>query len=262
MAFQVVEFKLVSSWEDMYPTLNIESTNFPQKIVLTEDDIKVLAGYDLLCFPEKTTKCHKLTKTKIKKFYLSLVDYLTDEFALISSNSNSNSNSNTMSCDGKEIYNALYDYEFEPETIDFIKVEWKFFVYMNADRQIAASCMVEHNKVYNTFEIHSVCVGQSGKGYCTEFIPLVFENLKTNYRDFTEIRVYCRTNNPHACKCYGHIQNVNLISNEETTAYVFYNKDKINSPVTTLPQLKTQTLVGGGKNKKKTKPVKKITKKV
>jgi hypothetical protein len=247
MDFQVVEFKLVPSLEYQ---LNIESTNSAQKIVLTEDDIKVLAGYDLVCFPEKAAKCHKLTKTKIKKFYLSLVEYLTDDFTLLSSNSNSNSNSNTMSCDGKEIFNALYDYEFELETIDFIKVEWKFFVYINAARQIAASCMVEHNKVYNTYEIHSVCVGQSGQKHCQNFIPLVFENLKTNYRDFTEIRIYCKTDNPRACGCYAHIPNVNILTNPATTAYVLYNKDKINSP---------QTPVVGGKNKKKVKPVKKTT---
>ena len=165
MEFQLVEFKV--SFDDV---LNIESVGLREKMFLKEDEMKVLAAQDLACFPQK---CTKLTNTKIRKYYVDLVDFLTKEVVLVSnSNSNSNSNSkfnsnsNSMSCDGKMLYDGLYRTEFEEAAPTSSKVAWKFFVYMEKGTNvIAASCLVERNLIYNTYEIHSVCVGEIGKGH-------------------------------------------------------------------------------------------------
>lgn len=226
---EVVEFRVEVSDEFH---LNIESVNHTPKIILTKDNIELLAEYDLTCFPQK--KCKKITNKIRRQYYLSLIEFLTDDFEIYSE-----SDSDSMICDDDDTtiyYNGFYGIEFKQvneNTKSNRKVEWKFFAYM-INNLIAASCLVEHNLIYNSYEIHSVCVGEIKKGHCGNFIPKVFEHLGKGIpfkEDYSEIKIYCENANEAACKCYDKIPNVCKISKKNTTAYVLYS-GKINQKTT------------------------------
>lgn len=80
---------------------------------------------------------------------------------------------------------------------------WELFAITSGTRSVQASCLVEFNDIYQTCEIHEVCVATSGQGYCTKLITAVRDHIsRGDSGAMREIRVYCAKNNPAACACY------------------------------------------------------------
>jgi len=245
--YEIVEFAVN---EDDF-NLNIASVTNPE-IVLGEDNMKSLAAYESVCFPEEIAipaagaipllvqllaqqPTHgSAAHNAGNKYYLSLIEFLTNEYILLEDSSDSEDSEDSMSCDEKQVFTGLYRERFEinKECADSkkVEVEWKFFIYMakNADKiaeiaEIAASCLVKHNKNKNSYEIHSVCVGESGKRHCSAFIPGVFKYLQSNDKSFSEIRIYCEQSNKGACACYAKIPGTTITTEENKTHYILLN---------------------------------------
>lgn len=110
----------------------------------------------------------------------------------------------------------------------FVKNEGNFFDFMRSVRktllvvsydtkgknkinenQIVASCTVELDTAYNTFEIHNVCVApdHQGKGVCKKFIPVVMNRFFKLFPNMREGRIICERKNKAACSCYTHMLN-------------------------------------------------------
>lgn len=75
-------------------------------------------------------------------------------------------------------------------------------------KPVVASCLVQLDHVFGSFEIFTVCVSheQRGKGVCKAFIPQVVHHYldrRDLYPSSREVRIYCERHNPAACACYG-----------------------------------------------------------
>ena len=100
---------------------------------------------------------------------------------------------------------------------------WELFALISGTKTVEASCLVEFNDVYQTCEIHEVCVATSGKGYCSELITKVRDHIRRGESGkMREIRVYCAKNNPAACACYSKVFRGSLrIQSAAANAFVY-----------------------------------------
>lgn len=100
---------------------------------------------------------------------------------------------------------------------------WELFVILNAKKQVDASCLVLFNDLYQTCEIHEVCVATTGQGYCKQLIGQVRDHIiRGDSGKMREIRVYCNRSNIAACKCYASVFSKSLrIDRPQTSAFVF-----------------------------------------
>jgi predicted GNAT superfamily acetyltransferase len=70
---------------------------------------------------------------------------------------------------------------------------------------VLASCVIVFDKLYRTVEVHSVCVASAsrGQGACGRLMQEVIAHIELRRHDrVREIRVFCESGNPAACKCY------------------------------------------------------------
>ena len=75
---------------------------------------------------------------------------------------------------------------------------------------VVASCTIEHQPLYNSYEVHAVCVNPKfrGKGMCLKMLRLVMRHV-SNKRTSAEVKakplllkIYCEAHNTAACRCY------------------------------------------------------------
>ena len=78
----------------------------------------------------------------------------------------------------------------------------EIFALLNKDKSIAASCILEYNKKYNTCEIHEVCVNikYQGQGLCGQLLQSAL--LYLGDRHVFHAQIYCMDKNKPALKCY------------------------------------------------------------
>lgn len=101
---------------------------------------------------------------------------------------------------------------------------WELFVLMTKDtHKIAASCLVHFNDIYQSCEIHEVCAGIPGKGYCKELLKKVRSYISNGLSGpMSEIRIFCEGANAAACKCYSNVfPNARLFENSSVTGFVY-----------------------------------------
>lgn len=100
---------------------------------------------------------------------------------------------------------------------------WELFVIVNDKKKVDASCLVEFNDIYQTCEIHEVCVATPRKGYCKELITRVRDHIAAGSSGpMREIRIYCEKSNPAACACYSRIfENGIKIITPASNAFVY-----------------------------------------
>ncbi len=89
-----------------------------------------------------------------------------------------------------------------PDVFDALFLCIHLMVMHTAKGEYIASCLMAYNKLYDTCEIHEVCVNADwrGKGVCGELIKHVFGVLQA--RKVRQVQIFCHGDNPAACKCY------------------------------------------------------------
>lgn len=101
---------------------------------------------------------------------------------------------------------------------------WELFVLMTKDtHKIAASCLVHFNDIYGSCEIHEVCAGIPGKGYCKELLKEVRNHISHGQSGpMSEIRIFCEGANVGACKCYSSVfPKARLFERNMVTGFVY-----------------------------------------
>ncbi len=105
---------------------------------------------------------------------------------------------------------------------------WELFTLLTHDKNnskfgIGASCLVHFNDIYASCEIHEVCVGTAGKGYCKELLKRVRDHISNGHSgNVAEIRIFCENGNIAACKCYTSVfVKARMVSSVGVTGYIY-----------------------------------------
>lgn len=107
--------------------------------------------------------------------------------------------------------------------VDHIPKRWELFVLFDTHRRVDASCLVEFNDIYQTCEIHEVCVATTGKGLCKELITFVRDHIQSGGSGtINRIHIFCKKSNMAACKCYTYVlRNCKQVKTPFTTAFMY-----------------------------------------
>jgi hypothetical protein len=172
-----------------------------------------------MCFPAKGSDD---AEEELPEYVERIVGYLHREME-VSSRSSSSSTSASPKLKRTKRGLVIHGVRFRSRSmshLDTLKSRWELFVLLNG-KHVDASCLVNFNDIYQTCEIHEVCVATSGKGLCKKLMTFVVDHIKSGASGHVrEINIYCETNNPAACKCYGTVfQGAFVTRTSQTTAY-------------------------------------------
>lgn len=104
---------------------------------------------------------------------------------------------------------------------------WELFTILTHDASrkkwdVHASCLVEFDDIFQSCEIHEVCVATTGRKLCQQLIQKVCDHIKTGASGpIREIRIFCDNTNAAACACYTKsMLGATIIRTHSTTAFV------------------------------------------
>lgn len=165
-----------------------------------------------------TTACFGAEKDEdVQDYAERLVNYLHNDLVPVDEDSASSMRSTSSRKKSIFFYNQEYTYR-KPVKSD----RYELFVLFD-EKQVVASCIVQFDDIYKSCEIHEVCVGKSGKGYCKALMTAVRNHLAAGYSEYIrEIRIFCEKNNPAACKCYATVFPTAIrVEGHHTTAFIY-----------------------------------------
>lgn len=197
-----------------------------QKSVSTAPELSDLLG-DLyvnstICFPGHDED----DMESEEEFVARIVGYLHSDAEPRSSRSSASSRSSgTPSFKRTKRGFHVRGVEFRTTKRDHLHVlknRWELFVLLDK-KGVEASCLVQFDDIYQTCEIHEVCVATPGKGLCKKLLSHVRDSVRGSVR---EIRIFCERGNPGACRCYDHVfKGGQIIHTPATTGFVFSTRE-------------------------------------
>jgi hypothetical protein len=188
--------------------------------LIDENIVTQLNTYLNICFPED--------KTNLNDFFIRLVTFLHNELE-----SSEDTPPHKRKFVKKPRLISKFNTVFRKVILDLVydqRNRWELFV-LKQDQKVLASCFVHFNDTSKICEIHEVCVGVSGQGYCKILIKSVIDyildksldikieefpknnNSKSKNKKIHIITIFCETGNIAACVCY-------------TKVFEFYKNEK------------------------------------
>ena len=173
-------------------------------------------------------------------YYLRLVDFLHNDLTPLNTTRSRESSAKRPRALHKNriegLFGTIFRIDHDVEPITHLKNHWELFVLLDQGIPMA-SCMVQFHGIYQTAEIHEVCVGEEYRGQrlCQKLLSQVVDHLKKdkeNERYVEEIRIYCENHNGAACKCYSGLfmedanWQTHVRKSPYTTAFLYVRKNK------------------------------------
>lgn len=181
-----------------------------------DDIMEELHVNSTMCFPVGEDN------EDIADYVERLIGYLHADME-VSSRSSSSSGSPKLKRTKRGL--TIQGVRFKTKTVDHLEKlqnRWELFVLLTGKR-VDASCLVKFNDIYQTCEIHEVCVATPGQGYCKILLSSVLQHIQSGASGkLREVSIFCDSANTPACKCYANVfDNAVVVRTPHTVAYTY-----------------------------------------
>jgi hypothetical protein len=205
-----------------YKSRNIQSVSTAPPL---EDILEDLYVNSTMCFPTEDESQDEFTTRIVTYLHADAEPHSASRSSRASLSSRSPRQKRAKRGSNRFEVSGIKFREAEVKQVTAMQNRWELFVLLGTGSriQVHASCLVQFNDVYQTCEIHEVCVATTGQGLCKRLLTQVREYIRAGRSGTVkEVRIFCEKTNLAACKCYAAVfAGAKITSTVPTTGYVY-----------------------------------------